>query len=96
MGNMYIKKCFLFIACIFELNMAEHLLSCSKPHDKKSICFTNDTGYSMPFPVKLDVEVYLHDIVRIDEDMNSLSVRLDLWTNWIDLGLGLSNDEGPE
>ena len=50
----------------------------------------------MPFPVSLDVEVYLHDIVRIDEDMNSLSVKLDLWTSWIDLGLGLSNDEGPE
>ena len=76
--------------------MAEHLLSCSKPHKEKSICFTNDTGYSMPFPVKLDVEVYLHDIVKIDEDMNSLSVKLDLWTSWIDLGLGLSNDEGSE
>ena len=44
--------------------MAEHLLSCSKPQDKKSICFTNDTGYSMPFPVNLDVEVYLHDIAQ--------------------------------
>ena len=92
---MHIKKCLLFISYIFELNMAEHLLSCSKPQDKKSICFTNDTGYSMPFPVNLDVEVYLHDIVRIDEDMNSLSVKLDLWTSWIDLGLSLSNDKGP-
>ena len=96
MGNMHIKKCFLFLSCIFKMYMAEHLLSCSKPQDKKSICFTNATGYSMPFPVNLDVEVYLHDIVRIDEDMNSLSVKLDLWSSWIDLGLGLSNDEGPE
>ena len=93
---MHIKKSLLFISCIFELSKGEHLLSCSKPHDEKSICFTNDTGYSMPFPVKLNVEVYLHDIVRIDEDMNSLSVRLDLWTRWIDVGLSLSNNEGPE
>ena len=50
----------------------------------------------MPFPISLNVEVYLHDIVRIDEDTNSLSVRLDLWTSWIDVGLGLSNDEGLE
>ena len=93
---MHIKKSLLFISCIFELSKGEHLLSCSKPHDEKSICFTNDTGYSMPFPVKLNVEVHLHDIVRIVEDMNSLSVRLDLWTSWIDVGLGLSNNEGPE
>ena len=93
---MHITKCLLFISCILELSKGEHLLSCSKPHDEKSICFTNDTGYFAPFPVSLDVEVYLHDIVRIDEDTNSLSVRLDLWTSWIDVGLGLSKNEGPE
>ena len=93
---MHITKCLLFISCILELSKGEHLLSCSKPHDEKSICFTNATGYYVPFPISLNVEVYLHDIVRIDEDTNSLSVRLDLWTSWIDLGLGLSNDEGLE
>ena len=88
---MQIKKYLLVFLCLFELNLA--FKSCSKQHDKKSICFTNETGYSMPYPVSLDVEVTLKDIIRIDQDLNSISVRLELFTNWIDHGLGLSNEK---
>ena len=93
---MHITKCLLFISCIFELSKGEHLLSCSKPHDEKSICFTNDTSYAGPFPVSLDIGIFLKDIIEIDQDKNSLSIRLDLWTHWIDPGLGVTNDEGTE
>ena len=48
----------------------------------------------MPFPVSLDVKIFLEDIIRIDQDMNSISIRLDLWTGWYDPGLAFSNDEG--
>ena len=92
---MQTKKCLLVISTVFELCSAK-LLSCSKPHDEKSICFTNDTSYSAPFPVSLDVGIFLKDIIEIDQDKNSLSIRLDLWTDWIDLGLDVTNDKGTE
>ena len=92
---MYIKNCFLVILCLFDLNLAD-LLSCLKQHEEKSVCFNNSTGYSMPFPVILEVGIFLKDIIEIDQDKNSLSIQLDLWTGWIDLGLGVSIDEGTE
>ena len=92
---MIIKNCLLVISCLFELNVAD-LLSCSKQHNKKSVCFTNETDYFSPFPVSLDVGIFLEDIIEIDQDKNSISVRLDLWTRWIDLGLSVSNNEGSE
>ena len=89
---MHIKKCLLVFLCLLEQNLAD-FLSCSKERKKRSICFTNETGYSPPFPVSLDVEVHLKDIIRIDQDLNSISVRLELWTEWIDPGLDLSNEK---
>ena len=92
---MQIKKFLLVISYLFELSLA--FKRCSMPHKRKSICFTNETGgYSIPYPVRLSVEVNLEEIIRIDQDMNSVSIRLNLWTYWIDLGLGLSNDECPK
>ena len=92
---MQTKKCLLVISTVFELYSAK-LLNCSKPHEEKSICFTTDTSYSAPFPVSLGVSIFLKDIIEIDQDKNSLSIRLDLWTDWIDPGLGVTNDEGTE
>ena len=92
---MTTKKCLLIISTVFELCSAK-LLSCSKPHEEKSICFTNATSYSPPFPVSLDVGIFLKDIIEIDQDKNSLSIRLDLWTDWIDPGLSVTNDKGTE
>ena len=89
---MHIKKCLLVFLCQLQQILAD-FLSCSKEQQKRSICFTNETGYSLPFPVSLDVEVHLKDIIRIDQDLNSISVRLELWTKWIDPGLGLSNEK---
>ena len=92
---MQTKNCLLVISTVFELCSAK-LLSCSKPHDEKTICFTNDTSYSAPIPVSLDIGIFLKDIIEIDQDKNSLSIRLDLWTGWIDPGLGVINDEETE
>ena len=87
---MHIQKCLLVFLCLLQENLAD-FLSCSKSQNESSICFTNDSGYFLPFPVSLDVEVHLIDIIRIDQDLNSISVRLELWTKWIDPGLDLSN-----
>ena len=95
MRKMQTKKRLLVISTVFELCSANFLI-CSKPHAEKSICFTNDTSYAGPFPVSLDIGIFLKDIIEIDQDKNSLSIRLDLWTHWIDPGLGVTNDEGTE
>ena len=87
---MHIKRCLLIFLGLLQHNLAD-FLSCSKSQNESSICFTNDSGYFLPFPVSLDVEVHLIDIIRIDQDLNSISVRLELWTKWIDPGLDLSN-----
>ena len=87
---MQVKKCLLVILGLLQHNLAD-FLSCSKSQNESLICFTNDLGYILPFPVSLDVEVHLIDIIRIDQDLNSISVRLELWTKWIDPGLDLSN-----
>lgn len=87
---MHIQKCLLVFLSLLQQNLAD-FLSCSNPQNESSICFTNDLGYFLPFPVNLDVEVHLKDIIRIDQDLNSISVRLELWTKWIDPGLDLSN-----
>ena len=88
---MQVKEYLLVFLCLIEHSLA--FKSCSKQHDRKSICFTNETGYLMPYPVSLDVEITLKDIIRIDQDLNSISVRLELFTNWIDNGLGLSDEK---
>ena len=87
---MPIKKCLLIFLGLLQHNLAD-FLSCSKSQNESSICFTNDSGYFLPFPISLDVEAHLIDIIRIDQDLNSISVRLELWTKWIDTGLDLSN-----
>ena len=92
---MHIKKWLLVILCLFKLNLSKFLMSCSDPrNEENSICFTDETGYSGPSPVSLDVAIFLKDIISIDQDRNSISVHMDLMTSWTDLGLGLS--EGPE
>ena len=44
------------------------------------------------FPVSLKTELYLKEIVEIDPEKNSITVRVNMWTYWKDEGLALSND----
>ena len=50
---------------------------------------TNETGYSAPFPIQLTLEVYFNNIIKIDEDLNLISIQVELWTYWKDSGLNL-------
>ena len=88
---MFIVKYILIIAGMCALSFA-NLKLCSKQHDKPLkkeafICLTNETDYSVPLPISLDLEVYFKNIIKIDEDLNSISIQADLWTYWIDPGL---------
>ena len=91
---MFIFKYILIILCLNELCFAE-LKLCSQPPEKPSkkkafICLTNETGYSVPFPINLTLDVYLKNIIKIDEDSNSISIQAKLLASWTDPGLNLN------
>ena len=90
---MFIVKYILIIAGMCALSFA-NLKLCSETQDKPLkkeafICLTNETGYSAPFPINLHLEVYFMNIINIDEDLNLISIQVELWTYWKDPGLDL-------
>ena len=87
---MLILKFHLAISFLLKIISAD-LKSCLKPHEQPAACFKNGTGYLRPFPTVLDVEVYFKDIIEIDEQRNSISIQMELWTFWSDSRLALSN-----
>ena len=47
--------------------------------------------YKNPFPVVVNSDLYFKEIIDIDQDHNSISIQVDLWTYWNDVSLILSN-----
>ena len=98
---MFIFKYILIISGLCEFSFA-NLKLCSQPQDKPSkkevldtsVCLTNETGYSAPFPIGLTLELYFKNVIRIDEDLNSITIQVELWAYWADTGLALTNDQG--
>ena len=97
--NMFIFKYILIISGLCEVSFA-NLKLCSQLQDKISekeildaafICLSNETGYSPPFPIGLTLEVYFKNVIKIDEDLNSITIQLELWAYWADPGLVLTN-----
>ena len=81
----------LIISGLCGLSFA-NLKLCPKPEDQVSkkeafICLTNETGYSPPLPIRLHSDLYLKNVIKIDEDLNSISIQANLWTYWTDPGL---------
>ena len=85
-----IIKCLFGLSCLINISYAS-LQLCSKSQEKlskkKEICFTNETGYSAPFPISLVLVVYIQNVIKIDEDLNSISIQAGLGTYWVDPGL---------
>ena len=73
------------------MEISANLRSCSEKHEKQEVCF-RDKAYDNPFPIVLDTDLHLKEIIEISEDKNSVSLFIDLWTLWTDPGLGLSNN----
>ena len=57
-----------------------------------SLCFKGNKGYSNPLPINVSTDLYLKEFTDIGEHDNSISIQLEMWTLWMDHGLGLSND----
>ena len=93
-----IVKRLLGLSCLINISFAS-LKFCSESQEELSkkevlqdafICFTNETGYSAPFPITLVLEVYIQNVIKVDEDLNSISIQAELWTYWTDPGLHLN------
>ena len=86
---MFIFNYILIISGLCALVLAK-LKLCSQPQDKmsmKEVCLTNETGYSAPLPIHLELNFYFKNVIKIDEDLNSISIQANLWTYWTDPGL---------
>ena len=82
---------FLIMSYILRLIMAD-LRSCEEKYEKLELCFKGNKGYSNPLPINVSTDLYLKEITEIGEHDNSISIQLEMWTLWMDHGLGLSND----
>ena len=93
MFNVY--KYLLVIFCTIKLCLAElrisDLKSCKEEKHESKICLTGKNGYSKPFPVSVDSNLVLRNLIEIDENKNSISAQFTLWTYWADHGISLSN-----
>ena len=83
--------CLCLILFIFKLIWAD-MKSCSEKHDKLEICLKGEEAYTIPFPVLVGSDLYLVEIIDIDEEKNSVSIQVDLWTIWKDPSLTSSNN----
>ena len=88
---MRLFGCLFLLICNFKPNRAD-LKECAETHDKLELCLTNQDGYSEPFPVVVNTDLYLKEIIEIDDNKKSIKVHVDLWAWWKDEGIALSND----
>ena len=88
-----VQHIFVFIT-IFELDSAQ-LRSCLLEKDQPRICFIaieGEKGYVNPFPVHLTTQLYLKEIVSIDEGEKSITLEINLYSAWKDPRITISNE----
>ena len=88
---MHVWGYLFLIICNFEPNWA-NLRGCAEKHDQLELCLTKQDGYSEPFPVVVNTNLDLKEIIEIDTNKKSIKIQADLWTWWKDEGVALSND----
>ena len=76
--------------CIARLKISD-LKSCKEERHESIICLTGENGYFKPFPVFVDSDLVLENIIEIDQNKNSISAQFTLITHWVDTGIALSN-----
>ena len=87
---MHLLRIVFFSALLFDIILAE-LESCLKEYDHPKICFVDKEGYVDPFPLVLNTILHLREIVAINEEENSVSIQVNLYSFWKDPGLDRSN-----
>ena len=84
----------LVFVTIFELGSPQ-LRSCLLEKDQPRICFKTiegEKGYVNPFPVHLTTQLYLKEIVSIDEGEKSITLEINLFSSWKDPRITASNE----
>ena len=70
-----------------------NLKKCSDHEEGKGkLCLRGNGTYRPPFPVTVQMDINLREIVDIDKDKKSITIRLGLLTFWTDPRLALTND----
>ena len=78
---------------LFSLHLIMHgafciLRNCTQEVDANKVC---KNGISQNHPIELNTTVYLREIVKINEEENSITVQMTVYNNWIDPSLTSSN-----
>ena len=81
-----VHKYLLFIFCTIKLCLAElrisDLKSCKEEKHKSNICLTGKNGCLKPFPVTVDSNLMLRNLIEIDENKNSISAQFTFICQW--------------
>ena len=90
---MNVMKSILIFITILELSSAK-LRSCLVEKEEQEICFkamNGEKGYVNPFPVNVTTQLYLKEIVSIDEEEKSITMQMILMSSWKDPRITVSN-----
>ena len=68
------------------------LPKCKNTTIPNKICVIGQGNYNMTNPHELNTTLFLHEIVSIDENENSISIQATLISTWKDTELKLSNN----
>ena len=88
---MHVFGCLFLLICNFKPNWA-NLRGCGEKYDQLELCLTKEDGYSEPFPVVVNTNLDLKEIIEIHTNKKSIKIQADLWAWWKDEGVALSND----
>ena len=95
MTMFHVFKYILFVFCILKPCIARSkfydLKRCKGEKHESIICLTGKNGYFKPFPVTVDTELVLRNLIEIDENKNFISAQIELWTAWEDPGIAFTN-----
>ena len=70
-----------------------NLKPCSDSEDTElEICLTGNGKYHPPFPSTVEIDINLREVVHINKDKKSITIRLGFTTHWKDPRLALNND----
>ena len=95
MTMFHVFNYIFFVFCILKPCIARSkiydLKRCKEEKHESIICLTGKNGYFKPFPVIVDSELVLRNLIEVDENKKSISAQFELWTWWVDPGIALSN-----
>ena len=88
---MYFLSHILLLILVFRLSWALQECSILANQSRVAVCVKERLSYVKSAPPVLDTELYLLDIIGINENENSIHIFIELITYWNDSNLALSD-----